>query len=125
MDKAKDYTGTVDFMKFLDRIAFNLGVVMFAAFAYIMGRMPHRGFYIFYLMFVPFMIFIRFVNYIKLKWHYFLIDFCYYANVFIALFISVGSKSDYLYRVSFLYSNGALAVATAAFSNKLIFHKFD
>lgn len=125
MQKAKSYTETVDFMKTLDTIAFNLGVVMFGGFAYIMGRWPHRGFYIFYSIFVPLLIFIRFVNYIQKKWHYFLIDFCYFAGAIIVLFVSVGSKNDYLYRVAFMYANGALAVATAAFSNKLVFHKFD
>jgi len=30
-----------------------------------------------------------------------------------------------MYRVSFFYANGALGVATLAFSNALIFHKFD
>lgn len=125
MHVAKSYTETENFMKFLDKIAFNLGVVMFGGFAYIMGRWPNRGFYIFYSIFVPTMITIRFVNYVQRNWHYFLTDFCYFATFLTVLFVSFGSKNDYLYRVCFMFANGALAVATAAFSNKLIFHKFD
>lgn len=125
MELAKSYTETDDFMKMLDKIAFNFGVVMFGGFAYIMGRMPNRGFYVFYSVVVPVLILIRCINYVQKNWHYFLIDFCYFASFLIVLFITVGSQNDYLYRVAFMYANGTLAVATAAFSNKLIFHKFD
>lgn len=64
MQVAKSYSETDDFMKMLDKIAFNFGVVMFGGFAYIMGRWPNRGFYIFYAIFVPTMIAIRFINYV-------------------------------------------------------------
>jgi len=122
---AQSYTKTEDFMKTLDKISFNFGVILFGGFAYIMGRMPDKGFYNFYSIFVPAMIGVRAVNYTQKNWHYFLIDFCYYANLIVLIFLIFGSKNDYLYRVSFFYSSGTLAVATAAFSNKLIFHKFD
>lgn len=122
---AKSYSETDDFMKMLDKVAFNFGVVMFGGFAYIMGRWPNRGFYIFYSILVPSMITIRFINYVQRRWHYFCLDFCYYASMLTVFFVMFGCKNDYIYRTAFMYSNGALAVATAAFSNKLIFHKFD
>ena len=75
----------------LDKIAFNFGVAMFGGFAYIMGRMPNRGFYNFYSVVVPLMIFIRGIHYTQKNWHYFLIDFCYFASLLIIIFITVGS----------------------------------
>lgn len=125
IQSAKNFTETEDFMKWFDRIAFNAGVAAFGGFAYIMGRMPDRGFYIFYSILVTLLVSVRFLNYLQKRWHYFLLDFCYLAGLIIIIFVTIGSKNDYLYRISFMYANGALAVATAAFSNKLIFHKFD
>jgi hypothetical protein len=109
-------------MKLKDKLSFMLGVFIFAAFSYIMGRYPHDFFYVFYCTFVPLLILIRLINYKRKRWHYFLIDFCYYAGAIVLLFIGLFPKSMLLYRVAFLYSNGSLAVATAAFRNALIFH---
>ena len=112
-------------MMLQDKLSFSLGVTIFGMFSYIMGRWPNDFFYIFYCTFVPLLILIRFIDYKPKGYHYFLIDFCYYAAFIVLLFIGVYPKSDILYRLSFLYSNGILAVSTAAFSNALIFHQFD
>ena len=108
-----------------DKLSFNLGVYMFAAFTYIMGRYPNDYFYMFYCFLAPTMIFIRFVDYKPKKYHYFLLDFCYYGSAIVWLFVGFFPSSPLFYRLAFLYSSGALAVSTAAFENALIFHKFD
>lgn len=112
-------------MRTLDKFSFVLGVVLFGSFAYLLGSMPNYGFYNFYSLLVPTMITIRYFNYVKKKWHYFMIDFCYFGTATVYLFINLFPKSAIMYRLAFLYANGALAVATAAFSNALIFHQFD
>jgi hypothetical protein len=94
-------------------------------FAYVMGRWPNDFFYKFYATFVPIVVFIRFVNYKTKNWHYFLLDFCYFAGAIVILFVYFFPKSEELYRLAFIYSNGVLAVSTAAFNNALIFHQFD
>ena len=71
------------------------------------------------------MIFIRFVDYKPRRWHYFLLDFCYYAGAVVIIFIGFAPKNKIFYRLAFMYANGALAVSTAAFNNALKFHKFD
>jgi hypothetical protein len=71
------------------------------------------------------MILLRFKDYKQKKWHYFLIDFCYYAGSFVLIFIYISPKSEMFYRLAFLYANGSLAVSTAAFGNAMIFHKLD
>ena len=109
-------------MRTLDKFSFVLGVVLFGSFAYILGCMPNKGFYIYYSILVPIMITIRYFNYEKKKWHYFMIDFCYFGSGTVLLFITLFPKNAYMYRLAFLYANGALAVATGAFSNALIFH---
>lgn len=64
IESAKNFTETEDFMKWFDRIAFNAGVAAFGGFAYIMGRMPDRGFYIFYSILVTLLVSVRFINYL-------------------------------------------------------------
>ena len=125
MQRVKEYTESTPFLKLYDKLAFNLGVFIFGLFAYIMGRWPNDHFYTFYNIFVPLLVFIRFVNYKRNKWHYFLLDFCYFGGVIVVVFLAFMPKSQMMYRISFFYSNGALGVATFAFSNALIFHKFD
>jgi hypothetical protein len=102
-----------------------LGVYLFAGFAYVLGRYPNDFFYKFYVCLVPIMVFIRWIEYKPKGWHYFLVDFCYYGGAVVLLFVSLYPKSKLMYRLAFLYANGALAVATAAFSNALIFHKLQ
>lgn len=125
VEQASAYSQTENFMRTLDKFSFVFGVVLFGTFAYLLGSMPNYGFYIFYSLLVPTMIIIRFFNYKKKKWHYFMIDFCYFGTATVWGFINIFPKSAIVYRLAFLYANGALAVATAAFSNALIFHQFD
>jgi hypothetical protein len=112
-------------MRTLDKLSFIFGVALFGSFAYILGSMPNHGFYIYYSLLVPIMVGIRYVKYKPRKWHYFLLDFCYFGGATVLAFILFFPKSEIMYRLAFLYANGALGVATAAFSNALIFHQFD
>lgn len=109
----------------MDRLSFNLGVWMFCSFSYIMGRWPNTLFYNFYTILAPTMILIRFADYKPKKLHYFLLDFCYFGTSMVWMFVTLFPKSEILYRLSFFYSAGILAVSTAAFENALIFHRFD
>ena len=125
MQYMKDYRQTTPYMKLLDKSSFVLGVLMTIMFAYFMGRWPHTRFYTAYTICIPLLILIRFVDYKKKGWHYYLTDFCYFGGLIVLLFISVYPKNMLMYRAAFMFANGALASATAAFSNALIFHKFD
>ena len=125
MELLEAYTETTPFLQLRDKLSFMIGVIIFGVFSYIMGRWPNDFFYTFYCTFVPLLILIRFYNYFKVKWHYFLTDFCYVGGTVVLLFLALFPKSDLLYRSAFLFSTGALGVATAAFRNSLKFHKFD
>lgn len=112
-------------MRTLDKLSFILGVALFGTFSFVIGRFPNSGFYIFYSIMFPLLVGIRFVNYKQKGWHYFLIDFCYYGSSTVLIFVALFPKSQIMFRLAFFYANGALAVATGAFSNALIFHQFD
>ena len=102
-----------------------MGVFFIGSFAYLMGRYPNSLFYTFYCLMTIIMIIIRIIKYKRRGWHYFLLDFCYFGCGVVLVFIGVAPKSKLMYRLAFLYSNGALAVASVAFSNSLLFHKLE
>lgn len=125
VSQIQNFSETAPGLKLFDKLSFNLGVFLFAIFTYMMGRYPNDNFYTFYGLIAPTMIFIRFVDYKPKKYHYFLLDFCYFGTSIVWLYVNFFPKSALFYRIAFLYSSGALAVSTAAFENALIFHKFD
>lgn len=119
------YVQSAPYMKLRDKFAFVLGVLMTISFAYSMGRWPNTNFYTMYSIVVPLFIAIRFVDYKPKGYHYFLLDFCYPAGAAVVIFVAFYPKNMIWYRLAFMFANGALATATAAFRNSLIFHKFD
>lgn len=70
-------------------------------------------------------IFLKWVYYKSKGWHYYMSDWCYTANGLLLLFLNVMPENDYLFVATFLFSNGALAVAVAAFRNQIVFHNLD
>lgn len=57
--------------------------------------------------------------------HYFLLDWCYFGTMVALLTVNTFAKREDAIRAAFLYSNGALAIAVAAFRNSLVFHRID
>jgi hypothetical protein len=125
MNQIQSFRSTTPYFQLKDKFSFVLGVFICGTFAYLLGRWPNDFFYKFYTTFVPIMLLIRFLDYKPKKMHYFMIDFCYFAGIIVLLFIGFFPKSPTMYRLAFMYANGSLATATAAFSNALIFHRFD
>jgi hypothetical protein len=106
-------------------MAFNIGVLLFVSFTFILGRYPNDYFYYYYSTIVPTMILIRFISYRKRKLHYYFTDFCYFGTGLVWVHVTFFPKNEIFHHIAYLYSNGVLGLATAAFSNALIFHKLD
>jgi uncharacterized membrane protein len=85
--------------------------------SFILGRWPHDYFYDFHCLVLILLVAGKTVYYYSKGWHYYMTDFCYYANAFTIIFLQFFPKNDYLFKASFLFSNGSLAVAIAAFRN--------
>lgn len=62
-----------------DKVSFMFGVLGCAVLEFVVLRQPH-DFARCYLCFIIPLLFMRLWMYTQLKWHYFLIDFCYVAN---------------------------------------------
>mmetsp|Transcript_19835 Transcript_19835/g.50711 ORF Transcript_19835/g.50711 Transcript_19835/m.50711 type:complete len:347 (-) Transcript_19835:291-1331(-) len=68
---------------------------------------------------------IRFWMYRRVKWHYFMLDFCYFANLALLLFLWVFPSEPRLFLMVFADANGPLAWAIPAWRNALVFHDLD
>ncbi|XP_021350823.1 uncharacterized membrane protein C776.05-like isoform X2 [Mizuhopecten yessoensis] len=79
---------------------------------------------IFYAISLPIVISIRIFIYFKNKWHYFLLDFCYYANLAWFIFIWI-ADSPRMFAVVFGIANGPLLWAMVVYRNSLVFHNHD
>ena len=113
------------FVRLVDKVSFIMGVLLLIFNTYILGRYPHRTYYVFHCLTVVALVAIRFYNYRSKGWHYYLFDFCYFANTLILLYLTIFPKNDILFKVFFVYANGPFGLAIPAFKNSMIFHKLD
>lgn len=112
-------------VRLIDKISFIVGVLLVIATTFMLGRYPNNHYYTFHIYTVTTLIFIRLLNYRIKRWHYYLFDFCYYANAMILYFLIKDPKNEQLFKIFFIYANGPFGVAIAAFKNSMIFHKID
>ncbi|KAK8453019.1 hypothetical protein SEVIR_5G212700v4 [Setaria viridis] len=101
-----------------------LGVLGFGGFCYLLGARPQDVPYVyclFYVIFVP----LRWIYYRYKKWHYYLLDFCYYANTFLVVMILFYPKDEKLFMVCFSFAEGPLAWALIVWRCSLVFSSFD
>ena len=61
----------------------------------------------------------------KRELHYFLFDFCYFANALNFLFLWVFPSSAHLWMVCYCLSHGSLAMAVVTWRDSMVFHDPD
>ncbi|KAL0917903.1 hypothetical protein M5K25_013009 [Dendrobium thyrsiflorum] len=110
--------------RFITKVTHLLGVLGFGGFCYILGARPQDVPYVyclFYITFVP----LRWIYYRYKKWHYYLLDFCYYANTFFLVMLLMFPKNEKLFMVCFSFAEGPLAWALIIWRCSLVFSSFD
>lgn len=123
--KVKKTMQSAPFWRLADKIGFVLGTLIIMSFSFMLGRFPHDHFYPYYVALTIVMLIVRYAHYYSLGWHYYISDFCYYANLLILILLTFFSKNDKLIKMCFLFSEGAIAVSIKLFRNSLVFHKID
>jgi hypothetical protein len=93
--------------------------------SFICGRYPHTTFYTFHTYMLISLVGYRFYSYKSQNYHYYMVDFCYFANVLILIFINYAPKNGALFKAFFMYANGPFGIAVPAFRNSLVFHRVD
>ncbi|KAJ0985501.1 hypothetical protein J5N97_003857 [Dioscorea zingiberensis] len=110
--------------RFINKVTHLLGVLGFGAFCFILGARPQDVPYVyclFYVTFVP----LRWIYYRYKKWHYYLLDFCYYANTIFVIVLLFFPKHEKLFMVSFSFAEGPLAWALIIWRCSLVFSSAD
>jgi hypothetical protein len=113
------------FWRLADKIGFVLGTLIIISSSFMVGRFPHDMFYPYYVVLNIVMLIVRYGHYYSLGWHYYISDFCYYANVLIIILLTFCPKNDVMIKMCFLFAEGAIAVSIKVFRNSLVFHKID
>ena len=64
-------------------------------------------------------------SYKRLKYHYFLIDFCYFVHLMAVLHVLLWPTNRRSFQVMFAAANGPIVFAILAWRNSLVFHSLD
>ncbi|KYQ93629.1 hypothetical protein DLAC_05011 [Tieghemostelium lacteum] len=106
-----------------DKFAFVLGVLNLCIISFLAGKFPLMISYLYTTEFAILFL-IRVILYKKKNYHYFLFDFCYYANILLLFYLYV-YKSPSLFILTYCISNGPLIVAVIPYRNSMVFHSLD
>lgn len=110
--------------KFINKVTYLCGVLGFGGFCFLLGARPQDVPYIyclFYFTFVP----LRWIYYRYKKWHYYLLDFCYYANTIFLVTLLMYPRNEKLFMVCFSFAEGPLAWAIIVWRCSLVFNSID
>ncbi|CAI0387427.1 unnamed protein product [Linum tenue] len=110
--------------RFINKVTHFLGVFGFGGFCYLLGARPQDIPYVyclFYVIFVP----LRWIYYRYKKWHYYLLDFCYYANTIFLVNLLLYPKNEKFFMVCFSFAEGPLAWALIVWRCSLVFNSVD
>eukprot|EP01095_Lingulamoeba_sp_RSL-Kostka_P006563 TRINITY_DN2066_c0_g1_i1.p1 TRINITY_DN2066_c0_g1~~TRINITY_DN2066_c0_g1_i1.p1 ORF type:complete len:358 (+),score=59.38 TRINITY_DN2066_c0_g1_i1:41-1114(+) len=112
------------FVKISDKISFVAGVVFLLITEYVILVNPKKMHQWYILTIVPLLI-TRFLMYHKAKFHYFMLDFCYFSQVLLIFYLVYYPNSRILFQLVFAIANGPLLFAIIMWSNSLVFHDID
>lgn len=123
-DHLREQQEVPKYVKLSDKIAFTLGILNMGACQYFLMNRPDL-FWLWYAIITPVLMCSRFFHYKQLRFHYFLLDFCYFtvANTLINLaFINYSAS---YFKAIFIMACGPLPIAILVWRNSLIFHEYD
>jgi len=112
------------FIKTRDKFSFVAGVTNVALTFLLLGRHP-EWVPIYYTLKALLLLTIRWYVFKGKKYHYFLFDFCYYANLLVLLYLHFFPKSETVFIICFAFCTGPLAWSVLAWRNSLVFHSLD
>lgn len=108
----------------INKIMYSLGVLSFGTFCFLLGSRPHdipSLYCLFFIIVAP----LRWIYYRFKKWHYYLLDFCYYANAIFITMLLFFPNNEKLFMVCFSFSEGPLAWALIVWRCSLVFSSID
>ncbi|KAF5179254.1 membrane protein [Thalictrum thalictroides] len=110
--------------RFINKVTHLCGVLSFGAFCFVLGARPQDIPYVYCFFFVTFVP-LRWIYYRFKKWHYYLLDFCYYANTIFLVMLLLYPRNEKLFMVCFSFAEGPLAWALIVWRCSLVFSSVD
>ncbi|CAI9100666.1 OLC1v1037812C1 [Oldenlandia corymbosa var. corymbosa] len=110
--------------RFINKVTYLLSVLGFGTFCFLLGARPQDVPYVYcllYVIFVP----MRWIYYRYKKWHYYLLDFCYYANTIFVIMLLFFPRNEKFFMICFAFAEGPLAWALIVWRCSLVFNSFD
>lgn len=111
-------------LKTLDQAMFTLSIVHISVTMYLMGAKPLQ-FHIWHTINCIVLLTIRWWTFRRWRQHYFLYDFCYWANIYSIVYVFFRPYRPEMFQVLFMIANGPLAWSILAFSSKVVFHSLS
>eukprot|EP00475_Leptophrys_vorax_P042103 TRINITY_DN79436_c0_g1_i1.p1 TRINITY_DN79436_c0_g1~~TRINITY_DN79436_c0_g1_i1.p1 ORF type:complete len:424 (-),score=80.15 TRINITY_DN79436_c0_g1_i1:75-1346(-) len=108
----------------MDQIVFTGSIVNLGVMMYWMGQWP-QYFWMWHMVNAVVLISIRWYVFKQDNQHYFLYDFCYWANLYSIVYVTISSQNHIMFQVLFMVSNGPLAWSIPAFSSRAVFHNLQ
>lgn len=108
----------------IDNVAFTLNLISLCITEAVLLCYPDK-FWMWYFFFVPIVIGGRYPYYKSMQWVYYMIDFCYFAHLYIMLQSFISPASCLGHKISFLFANGPLIWAVPCWRNSLVLHDME
>ncbi|KAL3764863.1 hypothetical protein ACHAW5_008479 [Stephanodiscus triporus] len=107
-----------------DKLSFVCGVLIIMIIEAVLLLAPDKMYLLYTALLIPLMT-ARYVMYRADLQHYFMYDFCYFAQIMMVLHVYKYPSNAQLEKALFSISNGPLLLAIVMWRNSIVFHSFD
>ena len=107
-----------------DQLTFSMGVVNVMATEFFLLRSP-EALRIWLLVWLPILMILRAYTYTRARYHYFMLDFCYFCNLAVVVNVLWLPNSPWLYWMTYACAMGPVSIAIVAWRNSMVFHSLD
>jgi len=112
--------------RFVDKVTFIFTVAAVIFLTYCISSPFGRAFIpYFFCSSTPLLIIIRYIQYKPRKWHYFLLDWCYWVNWSVMIYMLFFPSSGMMGTVLFAIALGPLPWTVIAYRNSIVFHSIE
>eukprot|EP01117_Protostelium_nocturnum_P007627 TRINITY_DN2732_c0_g1_i2.p1 TRINITY_DN2732_c0_g1~~TRINITY_DN2732_c0_g1_i2.p1 ORF type:complete len:541 (-),score=130.38 TRINITY_DN2732_c0_g1_i2:10-1464(-) len=115
---------TPPFLRTQDKVAFTLGLIVLLISEFVLLIYPQFMWMWYTFLLVPLLL-ARYYVYSKSKFHYFMLDFCYFAQVMLLVYFFAVPHNHIWFQVVFCATNGPLLAGVVMWRNSLVFHDLD
>lgn len=122
--KIRDFMQEVPQVKFTDKLSFTFGVICIVVSEFLALRMPTL-YPAFFMSLMLLLVTNRYFQYKAEKGELFMLDFCYFMNLSVAVQTSMFPDNLMWFKANYVLCMGCLMTAIVVWQNSLVFHSLD